>query len=43
MSGGQALPHEAPALLAVPIPNATAISGFYPPEPLSSRPSPRRS
>ena len=39
----EALRSQAPALIAVPMPDATAISGFYPPEPLPPRPSLRRS
>lgn len=39
----EALRSEAPALIAVPMPDATAIRGFYPPEPLPPRPSLRRS
>ena len=39
----EALRSDAPALIAVPMPDATAIRGFDPPEPLPPRPSLRRS
>ena len=35
----KALASDAPALIAVPMPDAAAISGFYPPEPLPPAPS----
>jgi acetolactate synthase-1/2/3 large subunit len=39
----EALASDAPALIAVPMPDAVDIRGFYPPEPLPPRPSLRRS
>ena len=39
----EALRSDAPALIAVPMPDAAAIRGFHPPEPLPPRPSLRRS
>jgi acetolactate synthase-1/2/3 large subunit len=39
----EALRSDAPALIAVPMPDATDLRGFYPPEPIPPRPSLRRS